>query len=74
MPSVTNVGTRPTFDGQRRQVESHLFDWSGDLYEQPITIQFLHRLRDERRFSGIDALLAQIQADAAEARRLLAVP
>lgn len=71
VPSVTNVGTRPTFDGQRRQVESHLFDWSGDLYGEEVTVQFLHRLRDERRFDGIDALLAQIRADAAQARAML---
>lgn len=70
-PSVTNIGTRPTFDGVRQQVESHLLGWSGDLYGQTITIQFLHRLREERRFSGIEALVAQIQADAQQARALL---
>ncbi|MDQ4075010.1 MAG: bifunctional riboflavin kinase/FAD synthetase [Chloroflexota bacterium] len=72
IPSVTNVGTRPTFGGQQRQVESYLFDWSGDLYDQPITVHFLYHLREEKKFEGIEALLAQIRTDAAEARRLLA--
>lgn len=71
IPSVTNVGTRPTFAGQTRQVESHLLDWEGDLYGQEIMVQFLHRLRDERKFPDIGALLAQIQQDAAAARTLL---
>lgn len=71
VPSVTNIGTRPTFDGQRRQIETHLLDWAGDLYGQEITVQFLHRLREERKFAGIEALVAQIQADAGQARTLL---
>ncbi len=71
LPGVTNVGVRPTFDGQRQQVECHIFDWQGNLYEQPITVHFLHHLREERKFSGIDALLAQIRQDADEARHLL---
>lgn len=71
IPSVTNVGTRPTFAGQTRQVESHLLDWDGDLYGQEIMVQFLHRLREERKFPGIDALLSQIRQDAATARTLL---
>jgi riboflavin kinase / FMN adenylyltransferase len=71
VPSVTNVGTRPTFNGQRRQVETHLLDWSGDLYDETILIQFLHRLREEKKFSGIEMLRAQIGADVAQARELL---
>jgi riboflavin kinase / FMN adenylyltransferase len=71
VPSVTNVGVRPTFDGQRHQIESYLFDWSGDLYGQSITVQFIHRLRPEKKFDGIEALLAQIRADAEQARHLL---
>lgn len=69
--SVTNVGVRPTFDGQRRQVETHLLDWSGDLYDQEVTVHFIQRLRGEQKFSGIDALVAQIRADAEQARDLL---
>lgn len=70
-PSVSNVGTRPTFEGTQRRVECHLFEWEGDLYGQPLTVCFYHRLREERKFSGLPALLAQIEADAAQARRYL---
>jgi riboflavin kinase/FMN adenylyltransferase len=71
VPSVTNVGVRPTFDGQTRQVETHLLDWAGTLYGQEIVVQFLHRLRGEQKFPNIDSLVAQIGADAATARELL---
>jgi riboflavin kinase/FMN adenylyltransferase len=71
VPSVTNVGVRPTFDGQRRQVETHLLDWSGNLYGQEIVVQFFHRLRGEQKFSGIDSLVAQIRTDAEQAKGLL---
>lgn len=70
-PAVTNVGRRPTFDGDRRTVETHLLDWSGDLYGQTIQVSFLHRLRGEQRFSGVEALAAQIRNDVARARDLL---
>lgn len=71
VPGVTNVGVRPTFGGQRRQIETHLFDWEGDLYGHEITVEFLHYLRSEQRFDGLDALLNQIRADAQAARSLL---
>jgi riboflavin kinase/FMN adenylyltransferase len=71
LPAVTNIGVRPTFDGLRRTVEAHLLDWSGDLYGQSIRIEFLHRLRGEQKFDGIQALVAQIRADAERARELL---
>lgn len=70
-PAVTNIGVRPTFDGLRRTVEAHLLDWSGDLYGQSIRVEFLHRLRGEQKFAGIEALVAQIRADADAARELL---
>lgn len=69
--SVTNVGVRPTFDGQQRLIECHLFDWSGDLYDQKIVVHFVERLREERKFNGIEELLAQIQSDAQQAKQLL---
>lgn len=71
LPAVTNVGVRPTFDGLRRTVEAHLLDWSGDLYGRSIRVEFLHRLRGEQKFSGIEALVAQIARDAEAARALL---
>ena len=67
---MVNVGVRPTFGGQRRLVEAHLLDVQLDLYDQRITINFIARLRNEQRFNGIDALKAQIAADAQQARQL----
>jgi riboflavin kinase/FMN adenylyltransferase len=63
---------RPTFDARRRTVEAHLLDWSGDLYDRTIRVQFIQRLRGEQRFGGVEALLAQIHADIAAARAMLA--
>lgn len=66
-PSVTNVGTRPTFDGGTLVVESHLLDFDDDLYGERIEVRFLARLRDERRFSGPGELADQIARDRAAA-------
>jgi riboflavin kinase/FMN adenylyltransferase len=72
LAAVANVGRRPTFHGDGRVVpEAHCLDFKGDLYGCRVDLSFLHHLREERRFDGVDALKAQIQADAAEARRLL---
>lgn len=69
--SVSNIGVRPSFDNGPRTVEAHLLDFHGDLYGQPLTLEFVARLRPELRFSGIDALRAQIGLDVAAARELL---
>lgn len=66
-PSVTNVGTRPTFDGSALTVESHLLDFEDDLYGERASVLFLARLRDERRFESPDALADQIARDRAAA-------
>ncbi len=71
LPAVTNIGTRPTFDGTRRTVEAHLLDWSGDLYGQQVRLEFLHHLRGERKFSSVAELVAQIGRDADHARHIL---
>jgi riboflavin kinase/FMN adenylyltransferase len=68
---VTNVGVNPTFGGQDLRVEAHLLDWAGDLYGRAIAVDFRHRIRDERRFDGVDALIDQIGVDAQVARDLL---
>jgi riboflavin kinase / FMN adenylyltransferase len=70
-PCVTNVGVRPTFDGQRRTVEVHLLDADLDLYGRRLRVTFEHRLRGERRFAHVDELVDRIRADIDEARRLL---
>lgn len=74
VPAVTNIGVRPTFDGTRRVVEAYLLDWEGDLYDQPLRLELLMRLRNERKFNGVDELVAQIRHDVAEARAVLGVP
>jgi riboflavin kinase/FMN adenylyltransferase len=71
-PGVANIGTCPTFDNGDLSLEVHLLDFNDDLYGQRLEVRFVDRLREERRFSSIDELAAQIRADIAEARRLLA--
>ncbi len=70
-PSVTNVGTRPTFDQSRLVVEAHLLDFSGDLYGSRVSLDFVRRIRDERRFPDVEALKRQISEDTGRARELL---
>ena len=72
LQAVANSGTRPTFDGQRVQVEAHCLDFAGDLYGQQVRLELVQRLRGEQKFDGIAALQAQIAADVAAARVILA--
>lgn len=72
VPSVTNVGLRPTFQGEGVRVEAHLFDFDGDLYGRRVRLDVVARLRDEKRFNGVDALVAQIHEDVAAAKAILA--
>ncbi|MCI0524680.1 MAG: bifunctional riboflavin kinase/FAD synthetase, partial [Acidobacteria bacterium] len=68
--SVTNVGKRPTFGGDTEsKVETHLIDFDDDLYGKTIRVRVLHRLRGEKKFSGVDELRAQITRDRARAIR-----
>ena len=62
--SITNVGIRPTFEGNKKpSVETYIFDFDGDLYGDVLRVRFLHRIRNERKFSGIDELKTQIYKD-----------
>lgn len=70
--SVTNVGVRPTFNGQKLAIESHLFDFAETITSGPMTVKFLERLRDEQKFSGPEALREQILRDIARAKELFA--
>ncbi len=70
-PSVSSFGTRPTVDGREPLLEAHLFDFEGDLYGRRIRVEFVARLRDEEKFDGLPALVAQMHLDAARARTLL---
>jgi riboflavin kinase/FMN adenylyltransferase len=71
--AVTNVGVRPTFEVQPvpPRVETHLLDFKADLYGEEMRLSFLARLRDEQRFSDIQALVTQIQSDILAARQVL---
>lgn len=69
---VASFGRRPTFDDGAALFEVHLFDFSGDLYGETLTVSLVAHQRPELKFDGIDALVRQIDADAAEARRHLA--
>jgi riboflavin kinase/FMN adenylyltransferase len=68
VPGVANVGKRPTVDGTRSLLEVHLFDFADDIYGRHVQVDFLRRIRPERRFDSFDALRVQIERDAAEAR------
>jgi riboflavin kinase/FMN adenylyltransferase len=70
--AVTNIGTRPTFDGTTRRVETHLLDFEGDLYGQIVVVDLLHRIREERKFAGIEELVAQIKRDVQTTREWFA--
>jgi riboflavin kinase/FMN adenylyltransferase len=71
--AVTSIGVRPTIAGNlRRTVEAYLLDWAGDIYGETLRLAFLHRLREERKFDTIDALVAQMQRDVGEARACFA--
>ncbi len=69
---VANLGTRPTVGGTDLRLEAHLFDYQGDLYGKHLRVALIEHLRPERKFSGLDELKAQIAADAAQARAILA--
>lgn len=71
MPSVTNVGQRPTFGDQLAMtIETHVIGKSLDLYGRQVRLAFVQRLRDERRFPDLEALVEQISADVRRATRL----
>lgn len=71
-PSVTNIGTRPTFGEDKLQVESFLFGFQGNAYRRRVKLCFLKKLRDEKKFPASPALVEQIRKDIAAARNFLA--
>jgi riboflavin kinase/FMN adenylyltransferase len=73
-PALVSVGVRPTFHDQGAVlVEAYLLDFDGDLYGACLAVDLLSRLRDERRFENVDALVRQMRADEAEARERLGI-
>ena len=69
--AVTNIGVRPTFNGTQRKVEAYLLDFVDDIYGETLRLTLRHRLRGEKKFDGIAALVAQITGDVAAARAWL---
>jgi riboflavin kinase / FMN adenylyltransferase len=69
--AVLNAGVRPTFGEDVFTLEAHVLDFSGDLYNRRVRLDFVRRLREERKFAGIDALKAQIVADVTAGRQAL---
>ena len=66
---MTNIGHRPTVaeEDAPLSIETHIFDYEGDLYGRPVQVRFVSRLRDEKRFASVDELKAQLKADSADA-------
>jgi riboflavin kinase/FMN adenylyltransferase len=71
-PGVASLGTRPAVNGKELLLEAHVFDFEGDLYRRYVHVDFIERLREERWFPTLDALVEQMHEDAAQARRILA--
>jgi riboflavin kinase/FMN adenylyltransferase len=70
--SVTNIGYRPTFEGDpsNPRIETHILNFDADIYDSEIRLEFITRLRDEMHFPNVDALVTQIKNDIESARRL----
>jgi riboflavin kinase/FMN adenylyltransferase len=68
---VANIGYSPTFHNGHFGVEAHIFDFDKTIYDQPIRLNFVHRLRDEKKFSGPESLAEQIKRDIEKAREFL---
>ncbi|MYA61944.1 MAG: bifunctional riboflavin kinase/FAD synthetase, partial [Dehalococcoidia bacterium] len=70
--AATSIGVRPTFDdGENRTIEAYLLDFSDDIYDQPLRLEFVRRLRGEEKFDTIEALLAQMDEDVRQTREIL---
>ena len=68
---ITNVGTRPTVDGKQLFAETHIFDFSGDLYGKRVQIEFLHFMREETTFKSVDELADRVRLDIHNASQLV---
>lgn len=68
---MMNIGIRPTFQDQEKTLEVHIFDFSHDIYGDTIQIRFIDRIRDEKKFDGIEALKAQLDADKQKSLEIL---
>ncbi|MEP6756123.1 MAG: bifunctional riboflavin kinase/FAD synthetase [Chthonomonadales bacterium] len=71
LTGACSVGTRPTVDGVGRTVETYMFDFSGDIYDHRLEIDFIARLRDELKFASVEKMVEQIHLDVEECRQIL---
>lgn len=70
--SIINIGYRPTFDaGEKLSLETHLFDFSRDIYGAEIRVHFIRKIRDEKKFGGVAELIKQIDSDVLQAQHIL---
>ncbi|OLN25269.1 Riboflavin kinase [Desulfovibrio sp. DV] len=73
-PGVANIGKNPTFGDFELSVEAHILDFKGKIYDQPIRVHFVQRIRSEKKFSGPEELISRIREDVGLARMILAAP
>ena len=66
---IANMGVRPTVDGQNPVLEVHIFEFSKNIYGRKINVEFLQKLRDEKKFNGLDELKEQIFKDISTAKQ-----
>ena len=72
LDGAANLGIRPSFDPPKELLEPHFFDFTGDLYGRTLSVELIDYLRPEAKFETLDALVAQMDADCARARQILA--
>ncbi|MDQ6694510.1 MAG: bifunctional riboflavin kinase/FAD synthetase [Chloroflexota bacterium] len=71
LPSVTSIGTRPTFEDDARLVEAFIIDYSADLYGEALTVHFVQHLRPQVAYTGVEPLIAQMDKDTVQAREIV---
>jgi riboflavin kinase/FMN adenylyltransferase len=70
-PAAANVGPNPTFGEDARKIEVHLIGFTGDLYGQPLAVEFIEKIRDTRPFASVEELIAQVRADIERAKQIV---
>jgi len=71
LKGMLNIGMRPTVDGKERTIEVNILDFNADLYGETLILEFVKRLRDEKKFDGIEALKKQLLQDRETTRKIL---
>lgn len=71
---IANIGDNPTFEGCNRRLEVNILDFAQDIYDHPMTVLFVEKMREQKKFSGVEALVRQLHADEEKARQILKNP